>query len=664
VSNQEDHPDFTQRSTLASGDEVNSILASILTLLLTTPVDAQPDLLAKEASELQLREMLPPIGTWKPFPNAGDRDAWESMPEKQRAAAIKAGEKALDYDWPALKATHFLDYVRTGDRNRYQRDRGERRTNLSRLVAAECVEGKERFVDQIANGVWAICEETWWGVPAHVRQEAGRGLPDRDEPTVALFSAETAAQLAWTIYMVGPQLEEVSPLIVPRVRSEIDRQILTPALERDDFWWMGFGRARSVNNWNPWICSNWLATVLLIEQDEDRRVKSVAKIMRALDNFLNPYPEDGGCDEGPGYWGRAGGSLFDCLDLMHNATNGQFSVYDSDLVQNIGRFIYRAHIAGSYFVNFADASPKKRPGGDLVYRYGKAIDDATMMGFGAWGAQQSTRGRGRIRGQSWRGLQTLFNTDNLLELPGQEPLLRDVWLPHTQVFVARDKAGSRKGLYVAAKGGHNNESHNHNDIGNFVVYKDGLPLLIDVGVGTYTAKTFSSSRYDIWTMQSAYHNLPTVNGVMQRQGRAFAAKDLVYTTNNAFAEFSLDISDAYPEDAYLDSWNRTIRLNRGKNVEIIDKYQSSSPSAMVSLTLMTGSSVNLEPGRIALTGETEKFASGVITYDPDKLDAKTESVGLDDRRMSRSWDTDHLMRILFTTKSDANSGDLNLTITP
>ena len=634
----------------------------MLAVLLSTAVDAQLDLLVGEASEAQIKGMLPTAGGWKPFPTADDRVAWDALPEDQRAAAIKTGEDVLEYDWPSIKAAHFMDYARTGDRNRYQGERSQRRGNLSRLVTAECVEGKGRFIDQIANGVWAICEETWWGVPAHVgAQEAGSGLPDRDEPIVALFSAETAAQLAWTVYMVGPQLEAVSPLILPRVRSEIDRQILTPALERDDFWWMGFPSHR-VNNWNPWICSNWLASVLLIEQDESRRVQSVAKIMRVLDNFLNHYPEDGGCDEGPGYWGRAGGSLFDCLDLMHSVTNGSFSVYDNPLVQDIGRYIYRAHIDGSYFVNFADASPRRGAGGDLVYRYGKAIGDPTMMAFSAWGDQQRSGRRRRRGGQSWRGLRGLFNEENLLELPGKQPLLRDVWLPHTQIFAARDQAGSSKGLYVAAKGGHNSESHNHNDVGSFVVYSDGLPLLIDVGVGTYTAKTFSSKRYEIWTMQSAYHNLPTVNGVMQRKGRSFAAKDLVYSASDALSELSLDISGAYPKEAKLKSWNRTIRLNRGQNVEIVDAYQATGPSTEVTMTLMTGSFVAIEMGKITLKGEAGKFGNGTITYDPNKLDVKAESVSLDDRRLNRSWDTDHLIRILFTSKSGSSSDDWKLIV--
>ena len=99
------------------------------------------------------------------------------------------------------------------------------------------------------------------------------------------------------------------------MRLEVDRRVLTPNLDRDDFWWMGF-RDKGVNNWNPWICSNWLAAALLVEPDDQRRARHVEKILRTLDVFLDIYPEDGGCDEGPGYWGRAGASLFDCLDLL------------------------------------------------------------------------------------------------------------------------------------------------------------------------------------------------------------------------------------------------------------------------------------------------------------------------------------------------------------
>jgi len=629
-----------------------------------TSVQAQSNLLQNKFTSEQLSALVASATNWKPFPKAEDRAAWEVLPEDFRKWAIGRGEEALEYNWPALPADVFLDFARNGNRDRYQGLRGQRRRKLEDLVLAECVENKGRFVDQIVNGVWATCEETWWGVPAHVGgQKAGKGLPDLNEPIVALFSAETAAQLAWTVYLLEPKLDAVSPLVVPRIQREIDRQILTPALERDDFWWMGF-EGRTVNNWNPWICSNWLTSVLIIEKDADKRLQSIEKILRVVDNFLNPYPQDGGCDEGPGYWGRAGASLFDCLELMYSATHGQFEVYSDPLIQNIGRYIYRAHIDGEYFVNFADASARNRVSAELVYRYGKRINDDTMMAFGAWGAEQRPgRQGGGVDG--YRNLYALFHYDDIQSVKGAQPHLRDVWFPDLQVFAARDEAGTAKGFYVAGKGGHNAESHNHNDVGNFIVYRDGLPVLIDAGVGTYTAQTFSSRRYEIWTMQSAYHNLPTINGVMQKNGRSFSAKDVVYKKTDQSTQFSLDIAGAYPKEAGVKSWQRTVQLNRDKNITLVDQYVLDKVSGGVMLTFMTPCDVTIDKsGKLVLKGDGEKFGSATVVYDAKKFDATTETVALDDRRLSRSWRTEQLTRIVLKAKSPSKKDMWTVTVMP
>src|SRR5690606_26636925 len=107
-----------------------------------------------------------------------------------------------------------------------------RRNKLIALALAECAEGQGRFTDEIANGVWLICEETYWGLPAHVAmQRAGVDLPDAAEPTVDLFAAETATALAYIQALLGGALDSVSPLIRPRIAAEIDRRILTPNLE-------------------------------------------------------------------------------------------------------------------------------------------------------------------------------------------------------------------------------------------------------------------------------------------------------------------------------------------------------------------------------------------------------------------------------------------------
>lgn len=602
---------------------------------------------------------------WHPWPTWSERQAWAALPAAVRADLIANGEKYLGYEWPSLPATLFLEFARNGNRSRYERAHFDRRIALAQLVVAECVEGKRRFLDDIANGVWAMCEESFWGVPAHVgAQRAGSGLPDVEEPIVALFVAETGADLAWTSYLLGEQLDRVSPLIRTRIGIETDRRILTPCLERDNFGWMGF-RGGRVNNWNPWCNSNWLAAALLVESDEAKRAAAVAKIVRSLDHFLDAYDDDGGCDEGPGYWSRAGGSLFDCLELLHSASNGAIDVYDRPLIQEIGRYIYRAYIADRYFVNFADASAFAGIPAELVYRYGQRIGDERLMAFGASdfarsGGQDSAF-EGSRASSLGRYLHEVFNARELSSAKGEPPLVRDVWMDGIQVMTARDREGSTEGFYVAAKGGHNAESHNHNDVGNFIVYRNGRPIIIDLGVETYSRKTFSSQRYEIWTMQSAYHNLPTVGGVMQSPGGRFAARDVTYEADGESAHLRLDLAGAYPAEAHLKSWIRTIRLSRGSDVTITEAYALAEPVGEITLSLMTACKVTIpQAGRLLLESPD---ASVRVRYDAERLTASLEVIPVTDGRLRRVWG-EKVTRILLKAERPALQDTWTLRIEP
>ncbi len=597
----------------------------------------------------KVEQVLVSRDRWRPWPRCSERRAWESLPEEVRKDLIAGGQEYLGYQWPSLPATLFLEFARNGNRSRYEREHFARRSALTALVIAECVENQGRFLDDIANGVWALCEESFWGVPAHIgAQKAGSGLPDCEEPIVDLFAAESSESLAWTSYLVGEQLDEVSPLIRRRIVLEVDRRILTPCLERDDFGWMGF-RGGRVNNWNPWCNSNWLVSALLIEPNEPRRVAAVAKIVRSLDHFLDAYEDDGGCDEGPGYWGRAGASLYDCLDLLQSASAGAIDVYDKPLIQQIGRYIFRVHIADRYFVNFADASAKGGIPESLVYRYGKSIGDDKLMGFAAHFFAESGGMAQAFKGKPGYGigryLAAIFGAAELDEAQAKLPLVRDVWMDGIQVMAARDREGSTEGLYVAAKGGHNAESHNHNDVGNFIVYIGGEPVIIDIGVETYSRKTFSAQRYEIWTMQSAYHSLPTIDGVMQSPGRQFAARNVRYRSDDAMAQLTLDIAGAYPEQLHLKSWVRTITLNRGRDVTIVEDYSLAQPAGQITLSLMTPCKAEVRtPGQIVLATSDEDELAQVL-YDPGELAATIEVIDVEDGRLRAVW-PEKIARIL------------------
>lgn len=188
----------------------------------------QRNILSEKYPAPVFREKLLPLKDWKPYPQTPEEWA-QAVPDTARGRLVKAGELALRKEMPQASASMLLDYVRSGDRERYQKVSYDRRNNLTSLVIAESIENKGRFTEAIMNYIWAICEETYWGAPAHLGvQKSGNGLPDAEDPTVDLFAAETAGVLAMADYFNGEKLDKISLLIRKRIYSETKRRIFQP----------------------------------------------------------------------------------------------------------------------------------------------------------------------------------------------------------------------------------------------------------------------------------------------------------------------------------------------------------------------------------------------------------------------------------------------------
>ncbi|MGA0557712.1 heparinase II/III domain-containing protein [Larkinella sp. VNQ87] len=625
-----------------------------------------PNLLSGKYAPTALKTVLIPQAQWTPFPRLNDRAGWAKADPEMMQAFLKKAESYQNYQWPSVPATKSLLIERTGDRNEYQAISFQKRDVLGTLLLAEIYENKGRFVDPIIDGVWSICEESFWGASAHLpKSKDYAGLMDVSRPFVDLFAAETATYLAWVDYYLGEKLDAVSPQIRKRIYHETNYRIFEPLMKQHHGWMSKNANGRPPNNWNPWICSNWLNAVLLLEKDEEKRTASVHKLLTVLDEFVNPYPNDGGCDEGPSYWGAAAASLYDNIAMLNLASNNAFQyVYADEKFRNMGKFIYRAQISENYFLNFADADPQPGMAASMIYRYGTDINDPDMVKFGAFYRKPSDGSLGRFH--YFRNFYALFNQDAYRKAPQGLPLPKDVWLPDLQVFAARDQTGTTKGFYVAAKGGHNDESHNHNDIGNYVVYYDGQPLLIDVGRGTYTAKTFSNKRYEIWYNCSNYHNLPTINGQTQPPGSSFKASQILYKKDDLTTQFSADISKAYPAEAGVITWQRTVRLNRGKNVQIGDviklkKAESVTQHLMTSHLPEIGKNGELIIHYKPATGEAKDF---VVRYDARKMHPSIEKIKLttpEDQGILTKWG-DTIYRINFDVLKPKTSDNLDFTI--
>lgn len=632
-------------------------ILSLLFFILVCVVSArsQRNLISDALQQNQPAQWLNPQLLHSVFPDRSQRNIWGKADRQSTVFLLANGEKYLGHIWPALSATLFLDFAETGVRGRYQDAFFARREALSSLVMAECIEGKGRFVRDIANGIWAICEDSYWGLPAHLYlQKKGYGLPDVQEPTVDFSVAETASLLAWTSYLLKPALDSVSPLLCIRISEEVERRVLGPNRDRDDFWWMGFGE-RIPNNWNPWVVCNWIVASVLLDTNEPRRNADIIRMGKVLDNFLNHYPEDGGCDEGPGYWDRAGGALFDCLEFLYVASNGRIDLFQQPLIRKIGSYLHSAWITDDYFVNFADASAKIRYNPMLVYRFGVRTSNATLRAFGARLARRQGLDKGRLRGTLYRQMEALWYVQDILKEDTVCYPVQQFHLPDLQV------AGYRKGdFYFVAKGGHNDESHNHNDVGSFILYYQHKPLLIDVGVETYSARTFSSERYQIWTMQSAYHNLPCINGVQQKEGRQFRASAFqVRESDGKGVSVAVDITGAYPAEAGVSSWSRRYWLaNSGKRFMITDQFQLTSRKDSTWLGFMSAVKPEIRNGYVSFNVNGKEVR---LLFPASQVTAVSEELTVADEKLSSVWG-DKLYRIRLLLKGSKTIDQIRVTL--
>lgn len=636
-------------------------LCLIICLISTGFMAKAQNLISGKYPAAELKQLLVPQAKWTPFPRLNDRAGWAKADPASGKAIIQKAEGFINYEWPGVPAIKSLQIVRNGNRSEYEVISFKKREVLGTLLIAELYENKGRFIDPIINGVWSICEESFWGSPAHLpKGPQYLGLHDVSAPFVELFSAETATFLAWVDYYLGEKLDAVSPQIRKRIYNETNRRIFEPLMTKAHGFMTSNANGRRPNNWNPWICSNWLNAVLLLEKDDAKRTAAVSKILGVLDNFLNPHPVDGGCDEGPGYWGAAAASLYDNIAMLNLATNNAFSyVYKDEKFRNMGQFIYKAQISEKYFLNFADADPQPGMAASMIYRYGKDINDPAMMEFGAYymtDKDKSSVGRFHY----FRNFYSLFMQEEFDKAKKGLPLPADVWWPDLQVMVSRDQAGSTKGFFVAAKGGNNDESHNHNDIGNYVVYYDGLPVLIDIGRGSYTAKTFSAQRYDIWYNCSDYHNVPTVNGKTQPAGAKFKATNVAYKTSSSTSQMSMDIAASYPPEAGIIKWQRSIKLNKGKNVQVEDGMQLKAAGDFTQHLMTCFPAEVVKPGTLVIHAKQDFY----ITYPAKRLQATIERVPLEtmeDKGVKEKWG-EEIYRINLKSISPAAKETIGITI--
>ena len=565
---------------------------------------------------------------------------------------VSKAEEFLNKELSLIPLSLYRDKFLTGVRSRFEPRYSERRDCAFYCTLAEIYEGKGRFIDKIADAVWAMLEETSWCLPAH--QYTSRTHPEYQLPeaqdgeniaALDLQTSQTAATLATVRHFFKKELDAISPSICKRIDKLIYLRAIRP-LVNGTYWWAGDYAKGTVCNWCTNITSNILYAGALTQEDMEVREMLLNRAMYNFDNFISSYPEDGTCAEGPAYWGAAPGNLFDGLEIIEDMTGGKIKIYDEPIIRNMGSFVVNMNVHDDWFVCFADCGSKLRHSGDVVERYGKKCGNKALEAFGHKNAYNSFGGY-YFYGMCYRFLKNLY-TPVVTEITSTKAD-KAVWMDGHKIAVFRESEDTSKGLFLATKGGTNNEPGNHNDVGCLVIFSNGKPVIVDPSIGTYDNDYFGKLRYERWYTNAAYHSCPTFDGIDQKtgssNGRPHQSENEVCDVENRCV--SMNIGGAYPDEAGVVSLIRTSRLEDGR-ITVTDDIKLDSEK-LIELHLTSHAEPRpIEAGRLLL-------ADGrVLSYNKE-LELVIERVEntkpFEDLQFMAKWGVECLWRICLRTKA-------------
>jgi hypothetical protein len=538
-------------------------------------------------------------------------------------------EKLLEEPMPTLTYSLFRQFADSGSRSAYDKTYFQRRKRLTVFgIMAWLEPGNPAYAEELCNAVWSICEEYTWCLSAHLRgsSETEAELDDahaeetgstaRCRLTVDLFAAETAFALS----EVAALNEAVLPgLVRRRIREEVNRRVLEPFLAGPSYGW-----EKETHNWAA-VCGGSVgAAALYLLGDGKRLVQVLERVLPAMDSYLQGFQEDGVCTEGYLYWQYGFGFYVYFADLLKQRTGGQVNLFADELVRNIALFQEKCFLDGRKVVNFSDSLPEagifmglahylkdQYPGMDVPeqrLRAGFAEDHCSRW---APALRNLVWVRPEEQGRPWKS--------------------GSFYMKDAQWLVSR-RIGEEGRFVFAAKGGHNDEPHNHNDVGHFIISAGGEPLLADMGSGLYTADYFGAGRYTILCNSSSGHSVPRVNGHLQRPGREAAAVVREMSDGEQETILELELSAAYdvPElKELIRRFSWTAGEDGRPRLLLRDTFSfhgEAGNETARSITERLICRVKPEPteaGRVMLDGGQERL---YIHYDEELLDCRTEAL--------------------------------------
>ena len=534
------------------------------------------------------------------YPRFSDRTSWERARTSPYANLILANADNIKAgEVQPLLFSDYRRYAINGNRTKFELMYYKRRANMAYLAIALCLTGdKEKYMPRLLDHLIAVLEERSWTMPAHAHWDGQKWL---DAKHSDLFCSETGSVLAVLHHILGEELDKEIENISEEIRTKVlERTVYNvlhhPQSGQVNWWYFTY----PPNNWTPWCAYSNIICALLLEKDTVKLSAYLREFMRISARFVASYPEDGYCNEGPSYFNKAALMVFGTMHLMQKAQpHSMDRLFANKKIRNMLEFIGHMHMSPNHMYSFGDGQPETIPAIHLLLPCAEQLKSNIIY--------KVCFGKKAYPGLCGEHLIACLGL--LFDVPEKIP---DQSVRETSFSYFKDKlAISRtKNFTVSLKGGHNAESHNHNDLGHFALYCDNEPIIVDAGSGAYKAINFSKQRYSLWYTRGSGHNAPVFHPDMEQ---IFGNEYTAFFEKAEPHHMIINLSNAYPEKAGVKVCRRSLEIK--PDLVIVNDTVGLTKPNVINITFLTPSGVQilnskkLKIGNVILECENIEFES-------------------------------------------------------
>jgi hypothetical protein len=538
-------------------------------------------------------------------PGIGDRDFWGKIGLVEQAAVLldKAGRLCAE-DLPVISDEMFLDFSKTGNRERYQTVLRSRRERLMPLTIAECLENQGRFIPTLEHVIREQCKEQTWLLPAH---DPKLGNFKGEWVDVDLASAMLGLNLATIWQLLSSRLsDETKTLIEENIRWRIlDPYRLMISSERTYNWWLTHD-----SNWNSVCLTGVTGCGVMMEESRHSRAFFITAAEKYSWNYIDGFNDDGYCSEGIGYWNYGFTNYLVLAHLINRATNHAIDLYRRPHIQAIAESGTKLEIINSVYPSFSDCNLRIIPSPVILEFFARRGADIPEQPIDAYTTKL-------FESQLYE-----FTTfSKLLTDPPDSPAattkhinaLRSQF-ENNDVVICRPGTDSSCIMGLALKAGHNDEMHNHNDVGSYVVVVNDEPVLLDPGNEVYTRRTFSPRRYESRILNSYAHPVPVVAGALQPDGKDANGRIAGTDFSDDCDTIILDLLGAYTVPSLVEL-HRTFEYSRKRTgvITITDAVTFSTPEQFETALTTMGNVEQIDDTRLHIRSGKEAVEACIDT---------------------------------------------------